>query len=343
MLTITRNKPVQPANKIGYGNVLKSDKLLKTAAFAVIGSYEIYNDVKKASPTEKKNTFISDSIILASTFGTACLGVVAVDKFLKKAKPSILKSIKEDLFVAGAGMLGGITSGEIVQKIFPTKANRKLEEGFNLLQDVDFGTVGDSLNGVAATSLTGLDQTVNATLGFHVGREKGLRNKLLRATSEIVGGVIVPIVTCYPLTSAMQKQPTWLRFGVITTAAIASCKAGSMFGDWFNKNVTEKILRQELLDEIATRRKALMDYSINNVGKLDPEQRKKILENLDKLKNIKENFADFTEELGEKIKDKVEDIGDGIKDAGEKVEDVGEDFFKFKFLKKLFKKKKDDD
>ncbi len=290
---------------------ITKDKILLGGIVCSIGTYKTFNDYKKAEKEDKKNTLIRDTFILAGTAAGAYCG----HKFLHlKQNPNSKKIVKflkilfNNLSVPVSGIITGIICGEISDKKFPVKSKdekiketvkneikkgllsgKSIEQLNNIGQmseNIDPGALGKAYSylGIATGSL--FDDGFAVMPGFNVGREKGIKNKILRASYEIISGEIIPISIIISTASFLNKKNIagYKKNLIIAPIAIAGCFLGNQAAQWFNKAITENLLKDEFYKQIYEKQKNLILFSIANQQNIN-----EMLPKLEQLNFLKKN------------------------------------------------------
>jgi len=275
--------------------LINPEKFIVPGLILSVGSYQVYGDYKKADAADRKNVLQRDILIL----GGACAGAVTGNAYFAKAfsnhsikTSKFLTCLIEDLSVPIGGIIGGAITGEIAEKLFPLKhasiekivketLKQKIEEkqrrekflndGNHLVHEIDPGTVAKAYGylgmGLGAT----FDHTFSTLSGFKVGKEKGIKNKLFKATYEIIAGVLIPVTTVVSLASYLKTKnmEPLLKAAIIAPASIVSCFVGTIVAEWFNKKVLENVVKNEYWNQLAEHQKKYQNVlSFNNFNKI---------------------------------------------------------------------------
>lgn len=260
---------------------IKIHDMLLPLLVSGIATKQVYKDVKDADPSDKKNVLLRDVVILGGTCAGTLAGHVLFNKEVPNASGKIQKAARHlinNLSLPVGGIICGLIFGQQAEKTFPQKCPTIKEAvketiNSNLLEHqkrlylinqskifadkVDMGTIGKAYN-YLGISVGGLfDNTFSTLSGFKVGREKGLKNKLLKASNEIIAGVIIPVTTVVTTASYLKNKNinNFSKSLILAPVAIASCYIGNIAGKWFNKKITENIIKEEFWDRIAERQK----------------------------------------------------------------------------------------
>ncbi len=336
---------------IGYtGNVAdflvrNSDNVVKfgipTAVGGILGA-QTYVDVKNVEgKDDKRNTIINNVLIGAAMVAGGMLShwrakiffrryepgriVTAIrnNNFLKRIIPKFLKNYPAREFFEtlsipiGAGIAGGIT-GELAQNKFPVDSVKyNVMERAGLLRDIDY----DSLNRVYGLENIGatksMDGAFSTLVGFNVGREKGIKNKIKTFVSELISGAIIPLGVVIPMTGYLNKilpndsiklkemykkgvikkmKPggllktvKGLKSGLIIGGAILASMAGKAAATWFNKEITENFVENQVWADISKKQKELMKRSMMTHNQFEKE---KIKDELKRLSEVKKKIKD---------------------------------------------------
>jgi hypothetical protein len=194
-----------------------------------------------------------------------------------------------------AGIAGAI-AGEIGQALFPKKyknADDVIEKA-GILADLDYGTMSKAYTPTGISVANSMDNTFSTLVGYSVGKEKGWKNKVQRFVYEIVSGVLVPLAVILPLTPTLHnKIPNDAARGAITLGlgicASITGKAGAKF---LNKQVTDKIVHDELWEKINKKQQETMNELMKSVSRFDLRLRQQNLKKLQQLKEFKQTVND---------------------------------------------------
>jgi len=288
-------------------NLEKNAKLIVPVAVIGAWGFQTSLEYKYAVKEDKKNAFISNLIIGSAMFLGGFAGHGGYMKYLKHktvdklagnlAKNHFLKmkDIVEAFSIpVGAGLLGGI-AGEITQRIFPVKYKTpdKILKKANEVIDFNAGLM-DRIDDFPGADLVDLIHPSFSTIvGYSVAKEKGVKNKIKKFVFEIVSGVVVPLIAIIPVLRYLKnKIPN--KKSVITLVTVTTGVAASFIGKsvakWINKKVTDRILEDEIWENIMVKQRELVKSSIfsNN-----PFKQKQIEDKLTKLDSLKTTIKDF--------------------------------------------------
>ncbi len=302
------------------GNFFKNgsfEKAAKNAVYAaVIGTWgaDTSMDVRYAAKKDRKNVFINDVLIGAAMVVGAIAGRAGIEKFLnRKVIQGAKKIVEETLSPAkgylwalsipvGAGLFGGV-AGEIAQKFFPVKNDKpeKVLEKANNLITSKFGPI-DKISKFPADELAKeVNPSFSTMVGFAVGKEKGIKNKVKKFIFEIISGVLVPFTLLLPVTSYLTKRfpesPGKIKLITIGLGVSASF-AGKAAGKWFDKKVTDKIIEHKFWEEIAAKQRELIKSSMFTDN---PFEKQQIHQQLKNIKDFKKKAKDSGSSVPELI------------------------------------------
>ena len=101
---------------------------ISLAIIALSGGYQIYKDNQQVDQLNKNYIIERDLIILGSTVAGAAIGGEISEKLLKTKKMhEIFKECVANFTIAVGGIITGIISGEIAEKLLPFKQNPKVK------------------------------------------------------------------------------------------------------------------------------------------------------------------------------------------------------------------------
>jgi len=310
--------------------IKNSDNIVKGVIPAGIGGIlgvQTYVDVKNVeSRSDKRNTIINNVLIGTAMVAGGLLSRMGVRRFLKKHEPGrISKAVTDskllkgypakEFFEAlsipiGAGIAGGVT-GELAQQKFPVD-NVK----YNVMEQAGF--IYDSFNKVSGfenAAVQGrMDGGALATMvGFSVGREKGVKNKIKKFVFELISGAVVPLALILPITGYLNKiipedaeklQKMYkkgilskikpggllrtakaLKGSLILGAGVLLSMGGRAVATWFNRQVTENVIENKVWVELSAKQKELIKLSSMTHS---PFEKMKIMEDIRSLTEAKE-------------------------------------------------------
>ena len=289
------------------------EKTAKTAVYAaVIGTWgaDTAMDVHYAAKKDKKNAFINDILIGAAMVLGALAGhtgiekllnkktVLHTEKFVKKSLSPLKGYLRALSIPVGAGILGGV-SGEIAQRFFPVKNDKpeKVLEKANNLIDSKFAPM-DKFSKFPADELAKeVNPSFSTMVGFSVGKEKGIKNKVKKFVFEIVSGVLVPFTLLLPITSYLTKKfpknPGKIKIMTIGFGVSASF-VGKAVGKWFDKKVTDKVIESKFWEIITEKQCELIKSSILTDNPFKKHQIQQQLKNIKKFKEkVKDSDSDI--------------------------------------------------
>ena len=209
------------------------NKIIPGVIFGVWG-IQTKLDIANAIEEDKKNVFINNIILGLAMVTGGLLGNFGVKKFCTSQKfIGLIKTIKNSAFIkktfkiipeyiknyptkdffqafsipAGAGIAGGV-AGEIAQKKFPVKEDKSKEilEKAGFFADLDYGTMSKMYSYSNVGLVESFDNNFSTLIGYSVGKEQGVKNKIERFVYEIISGVIVPLAIILPLNIKLKKQ-----------------------------------------------------------------------------------------------------------------------------------------
>lgn len=195
-----------------------------------------------------------------------------------------------------------------------------------LEQDFDPGTIGKTF-GYGGIGLGSNFDTIFSTLsGFNAGKELGFRNRFKRAISEIIVGVLVPVSVSVPvacvinkitdnpeilkkckftagltdkLTGFLKTYPkngaTAIKIATLVPIAMVATHLGTKAANAFNQKITERLLQNELWEQIHERETALRKKLVASYH--DLAERQTILDSLKSLNIAKGNIHNIKKEL----------------------------------------------
>ncbi len=291
-------------------------------------------EVKRAPKQDKQNVLINNLVIGAAMIVGGVLGYKGFEKFPGKeqvikrfagiakslvnllpeliSKPLKKFPVKEFLHTLSipvcSGIFGGL-AGEAAQRKYPIKydkpkeitekASSFLNKNFNVAEHL-----GDIANyGVMDT----VHPSYSAMVGYSVGKEKGIKNKIKRFVFEIISGVLIPASIVLPvacrLKEKMPQNPG--RVGLITTGlGVGATFAGTAIASWFNQKVTDKLVEKAFREEINAKQRHLVRHYILTT---DKEEKQKIEKKVKALK-----------EFGDKVKNSGTSVSKIVASAEEK-------------------------
>ena len=305
-------------------NTTKLQKFALPGMVCGIAAYQVYDDYKNADISDKKNVVLRDIVVLGGTCAGALAGNTLLSKEVSQNSSKLAKSLGHlinNLSVPIGGIIGGLIFGEEAERAFPQKhtsikeavketiessltENNQKEDLFNQSKNftnkIDPGTIGKAYNYLGMGLGTVFDNTFSTLSGFKVGREEGLKNKLLKASNEVIAGVIIPVTTVVSLASYLKsKNMNNISKGIIVApVAVISCYIGNALGDLFNQKITENLLKKEFWTQIAEREKTWKNKFFT-IG-FDVNQYKAYNQSLEELKKKIPHLI-----KSEKVKQKV--------------------------------------
>lgn len=293
-------------------------KVFLPALVLAVGAYQTYDDYKCAHKKDKKNILIRDILVLSGTGVGAYAGNKFFNQNISENSNLFKKSIKtliNNLSVPVGGIITGFICGLYAEKYFPdssqnikTAVNEKVESAIdnnksskyflakskNFLGNIDPGTVGKAYSyaGMATGSI--FDDAFSTLSGFKVGREKGFKNKIIRASNELISGVIIPVALVVSTASYLKYKnvSNWKKNLIIIPVATAGCFIGNAVGNWFNKKVTEKIVQNELWKDISNKKREL--FLSSALGKISIY---KFSNNMKKLDEMEKNINTISKDV----------------------------------------------
>ncbi|MCK7520998.1 MAG: hypothetical protein MZV64_26555 [Ignavibacteriales bacterium] len=266
--------------------------------------------------TSKKSCYLI-CLFYRELFTGAALGYRALNNKAEmpvQLAQRIAKTFLNDLSIPIGGVTGGLITGEIAAKLFPiNKANiqdlvqEKLEAAEkdkkakakkhdpdcphhkyqDILGHIDPGVIGSAYAHLGLGSAGAIGDVFSTMSGFKVGREDKLSNRLLKATSELIAGVIVPIALCVPAIETLKAFNVKLKyqFAAIGVVGVASCFIGGAVANFINQKVTEKLVKKEFWEQIATRQqevaKKATEFKLENIEIMDNVNPQDSLEKLE--------------------------------------------------------------
>lgn len=301
-----------PANIFANKGLAFTDVAVPTAVAAILGLQTAVEVKQVKGKEDKKNTIINNVLIGIAMVTGGMTSHRIFKNYLKNFKPGkIANSIHEHLpgflkhypkkdyleamsIPLGAGITGGVT-GEITQHIFPVE-DPKIEiiKKTGILPSIDY----DSINQVSKLETVGASKSVDGTLatliGYSVGRQKGIKNKVKKLVFELVSGVLVPIALLLPLTKYLSKIPPSsfktlrgldkpAKGAIVMGAGIGLSIAGKAAADWVNRKVTEKVVEHKLWTEMAKRRRMLLKRSVSTHN---PFEKTRLIEQVNDLQEF---------------------------------------------------------
>ena len=271
--------------------IAASDKIKYSVPVAIAAAWSAQTalEFKRAPKEDKKNTLITNLLIGAAMVAGSFLGYKGYQKFLEKdiavktAKEftekhlfskvpekigQILRKFPAKDFIEAlsipvtSGILGGI-AGEFAQRAFPVshnKPDKMLQKTDNFL-DKTYNPMDKIDDFPGADLIDSIHPSFSAVVGYSVGKEKGIKNKIKKFVFEMISGVFVPVTAILAASRGLKKimpNNKGLR-GVLTLGVgISSSFAGKAAASWFNKKVTDKIIEKEFWEQIAVKRRELV-------------------------------------------------------------------------------------
>lgn len=250
------------ASSINNRESFITKKIIPAAVAGFVG-VQTYVDYKNAKPEDKKNIIINDLLIgAAMIIGGTKMRSFIEKGFEKRGTGEQLQEAIEALTIPiGAGLAGGL-AGEIGEKFFPIKEYKREEllEKAGVFQNLDFDTINYIGRVDAIGAVKSLDGTLNTMVGYTVGKEKGIKNKVKTFIYEFVSGSIFPAFVVIPFAAGLNKISPNLdnnktiknfKMTVITAVAILSAIIGKKTADWVNDKITNKVLSNKVWDDIS--------------------------------------------------------------------------------------------
>ncbi len=329
-------------NNINMESLEKKARLIIPAGIAGVWGLQTAIEVKHAVEEDKKNAFIKNLIIGSAMIAGGLLGQKVFQKYLNKkvesesvknfAEKHLLRNIPKKLgrFVrkfptkdflhalsipVSAGILGGI-AGEFAQKKFPVKYDEvnEVSEKANRFIDYKYGIMNQIDDIPGAGYIDTIHPSFSTIVGYSVGKQEGVKNKVKEFVFEIISGVIVPTAVALPVASKLnEKFPdkksknfiAALTFGV----GIASTFAGKVVASWFNRQVTDKIIENKFWQDITAKQKELMKSYVLTDNPLKKDQIQKKVKELkelgDKVKNSEINVRGIASKISSTAKEKI--------------------------------------
>ncbi len=302
-------------------------KLLIPAGIVGIWGVQTAMEVSHAVEEDKKNTFINNVIIGAAMILGGIIGHRGFQRYLNKkidsevaktfAEKHLLKNIPEKIgniirkFPArdflqalsipfSAGILGGV-AGEFAQRKFPVKYDEpdEVSKKANKFIDYKYGIMNQIDDIPGADYMDNIHPSFSTIVGYSVGKQKGIKNKIKEFVFEIISGVLVPTAIILPIAAHLNKkfpEPKYKGLiGLITFgAAITASFAGKAIASWFNLKVTDKIIEDKFWQDITAKQKQLMkSYMFTD----NPFEKQQIQEQVQELK-----------EFGDKVKSSIVNV-----------------------------------
>lgn len=246
-------------------------------------------DVSTANKEDKKNVFINNLVIGAAMLAGG-MGTHSYVKNLPKLKNHPLKDYFEALSTPiGAGIAGGV-AGEIAQRLFPVKNDKRhnILHKAGFFEDIDYESINNVYNNFDSIGATkSLDGTLSTIVGYSIGKEHGIKKKIKKFVHEIIGGILVPSLIIIPLTSRLNKiLPDYkkVKAVLVLAAGIGSSMIGKAVGTWINDKITHKVVENQVWDDLSIKQKELLKKAMftNN-----PIEKMHLLEKINKLKTVK--------------------------------------------------------
>lgn len=304
-----------------------------TASGGIIG-VQTAADIRQVEGKEdKRNTVVNNLIIGAAMIAGGLLSHRYAKKFLADYEPGkLFRSINERLPVAlrdyprkdffealsipvGAGIAGGI-AGEVAQRAFPVDdVKYDVMERAGIISNIDYDAINKVYEIDAMNATKSMDGIFSTIVGYSVGREKGIKNKVKKFVFELVSGIIVPLAVILPLTGYLNKilpndaeklsrtlnrgilgrlSPDKLlsytkraKAGIILGAGIGLAIAGKGIAQWVDREITENIVENKLWEELSKKQKELLKLSVLTHN---PFAKKEVTEEIGKIKEAKERI-----------------------------------------------------
>jgi len=306
-------------------NSIKLQKFSLPALVCGIAAYQVHNDYKKADISDKKNVILRDILVLGGTCAGAYTGNALLNKKIPENCSKTTKCLKfliNNMSIPIGGIIGGLLTSEGAEKFFPSKhisikkavkeaidnnlnKNQKNDNLYsyskNFTDKIDPGTIGKAYDYLDIGVGSVFDNTFSTLSGFNVGREDGLKNKLLKASNEIIAGELIPVTTVVALTSYLKnkKMNNFSKGIIIAPVALVSCYVGNAVGNWFNKKVAENLVKKEFWVQISEQQKNwrhklytnIFDFYQFKIQNQSLEELKKNIPNLSKSEKIKQKIS----------------------------------------------------
>jgi len=247
-------------------NIEKFQKIALPVFIGGISAFQVHSDYKHADKEDKKNVLKRDLVVLGGTVAGAYAGNKILHRKIPKfisLKSKYIRHLINNLSIPLGGIVGGFIVGIQAEKVFPQKnssVKEVVDESISatlyedlikkhpsLATNVDAGTLGKAYGYLGMGLGSVFDDTFSTLSGFKVGREQGMKNKLLRASNEIIAGVLIPVSTVVSVASYLRtkRMNNFLKIAILAPSAIASSLLGNYVGDKFNQKITENVIKKE--------------------------------------------------------------------------------------------------
>lgn len=328
-------------NYIRTGDIEQRARLLVPMGVAGIWGLQTGMEVKNAVKEDKKNAFISNAIIGTAMILGGLIGHRGFQRYLDKeatvttarnlAEKHLIGRIPEKIgnFVrkfptkeflhalsipVSAGILGGV-AGEFAQRKFPVKFNKpeEITKKASTFIDYKYGLMDQIGDLPGSDYMDTVHPSFSTIVGYSVGKQKGIKNKIKEFVFEIISGVLVPVSIVTPAAYYLKKHIPEQRYkniiGITTFGmGLAASFAGKTFASWFNKKVTDRVIEHQFWQDVTAKQRQLMkSYMFTD----NPDKKQQIQEQVKELKDLSEKVKNSEVSI-RKIASKVKP--DGVKE-----------------------------
>lgn len=254
---------------------------------------------------------------------------------------TFIQTYINNLSVPVGGIVTGFISGEIFEKFFESKKTKLNEKNDNLqnkvqkkidimileeeikkkhpnnklfleivnkrkeeaIENLDPGTIG-KIFAYAGIGLGEHCDNIFSTLsGFKVGKERGFKNRLRKAVSEIVVGDIVPVGLAVPLSMVLDKRlkneknslkVLGIKALVLIPLSTITTYLGEKLNHYIEKRITDKLVEKEFWLQLQNKEKKMSDHLIDNYFKLSDELKSSLTSKLITIRKLKNDHINKT-------------------------------------------------